>query len=162
MKFTVILTTLCFLLFQTLFLSNTVQAADVSKEVIGLPLSEALYKTLEAQDWKTMNNAAKQAIKYYPDEAIGYFYMGVALCEHRKYKKSIQYYNKAIELLPDASDNYQNRGWSYYLMGDRENALKDYDKALELNPDNEIAIRQRGLLLKGSKPHIYVKQTNNI
>ena len=60
-----------------------------------------------------------------------------------KYKKSIEFYSKAIELRPIAIA-YSNRGCAYNALGEREKAIQDYTKAIELNPNYMNAYYNRG------------------
>ena len=48
---------------------------------------------------------------------------------------AIQNYNKALELKPDYTDAYNNRGLAYGRKGELDLAIQNYDKALELKPD---------------------------
>ena len=52
-------------------------------------------------------------------------------------------YDKAIELNPNYSGAYNNRGNLRGDMGDVEGAMKDYDKAIELNPNYSKAYSNR-------------------
>jgi tetratricopeptide (TPR) repeat protein len=54
-------------------------------------------------------------------------------------------YNKAIELNPDNSLAYNNRGAAKSNLGDKQGAIVDYDKAIELNPNYADAYYDRGL-----------------
>lgn len=105
-------------------------------------IDKELYNTLDAKDWDKLEYLAKIAIYKFPNDAIGYFYMGIALDEKGKHKKAIDFYTKAMELRPNIADNYQNRGLAYYRMGDKEKAIADYKKALELEPNHQQAKKQ--------------------
>ncbi|MEI0701468.1 tetratricopeptide repeat protein [Brachyspira intermedia] len=55
------------------------------------------------------------------------------------YVEAIKDYNKAIELDPNNSYIYYNRGVSKENLTQYKDALKDYKKALELDPNNGYA-----------------------
>src|SRR3990170_4052 len=50
----------------------------------------------------------------------------------------------AIELNPNASEAYVNRGAAYRGKRDFDHALADLNRALELNPKHETALYNRG------------------
>lgn len=60
--------------------------------------------------------------------------------EKQDYKSAKVYYEKTLQLNPDADYAYRNLGMVEELLGDAENALVNYNKALELNPNFEEAI----------------------
>jgi len=53
-------------------------------------------------------------------------------------------YTKAIQLNPDDSGAYRDRGEAKYLKGDPEGAIADYTTAIELKADDSAAYRGRG------------------
>ena len=57
----------------------------------------------------------------------------------------ISSYDRAIQLKPDFSEAYCNRGNSKYKLGRYEDALADYDKAIQLKPDMAEAYSNRGI-----------------
>ncbi|MCP4336651.1 MAG: tetratricopeptide repeat protein [Mycoplasma sp.] len=60
-------------------------------------------------------------------------------------KKQISYYNKAIEIDPNYTVAYINRGIVYDRLGKNEDAMSDYNKAIEINPNLAIAYLSRGV-----------------
>ncbi|MEI0566033.1 tetratricopeptide repeat protein [Brachyspira pulli] len=76
---------------------------------------------------------------YYFNKACNFYYKG-------KCKEAIVYYNKAIELDPNNSAAYNNRGNAKKDLVQYEEALKDYNKAIELDPNNSAAYYNRGSL----------------
>lgn len=49
-------------------------------------------------------------------------------------KESITYYSAAMEMDPNYSEYYNDRGSAYFKLGDLDKALEDYQKAIELSP----------------------------
>ena len=62
--------------------------------------------------------------------------------------KAIELYNQAIDIKPDFSEAYNNRGLLKKEINDEECALQDYNKAIELNPNFADAYNNRGVLRK--------------
>lgn len=73
---------------------------------------------------------------YYALYNIGY----INLVYLKDYNIAIDYFTKVIELKPEYTDAWYNRGFAYELQKDAENSRKDYMKALELTPNYEKAI----------------------
>lgn len=84
------------------------------------------------------------AIKNNTNNAIAYFYRGLAYYNLKNYDQAIKDYSKAIELDSDYAWAYSNRGLVYYDLQNYEQAISDYDKALELNPIYIDAYNNRG------------------
>ena len=61
-----------------------------------------------------------------------------------KYEEAIVYYNKAIELDPNYTDAYNDRGFTKYYLGQYEDSIKDFNKVIELTPNYTNAYYDRG------------------
>ena len=59
--------------------------------------------------------------------------------------KNLYMYNKAIELDPQRSSSYINRGVTYDISGNFQEALKDFSKAIELDT-KPVHFLYRGML----------------
>ena len=64
--------------------------------------------------------------------------------EAKDEKLKIKYFSNAIQLNPQYTGAYNNRGTAYQALGQDELALQDYSKAIELNPNFEPAYFNRG------------------
>jgi tetratricopeptide (TPR) repeat protein len=62
------------------------------------------------------------------------------------YKKSIDFYTKAISYVPNLEFNYYERGLVFKKMGRYEEALADFDKAIIINANSPHAYYERGLI----------------
>ena len=60
------------------------------------------------------------------------------------YDEALKDYDKAIELDPNYTFAYNNRGLAFYKLDKFEEALKDYDKAIELDPSYTFVYNNRG------------------
>ena len=73
---------------------------------------------------------------------------GNKLAYAKNYNGAIKLFSEAIELKPDWSWPYNNRGIAYYYLKQYERALRDFNKALEINPNYTNAKIGRELCLE--------------
>lgn len=71
------------------------------------------------------------------------FYRYAHFNEHRR---AILDYDRAIKFNPNYGFAFNNRGWSYYKLGDKEKALKDISLAARKNKHNAFAYRNLGVI----------------
>ena len=83
------------------------------------------------------DNDSSMDSKYYFDNAN-------IFCLEGKYEEAIVYYNKAIELNPNNSAAYNDRGFTKYYLGQYEDSIKDFNKVIELTPNYTNAYYDRG------------------
>jgi len=58
----------------------------------------------------------------------------------RKITRALNDYNRAIALVDDDPNMFNDRGNSYAAFGDLDRALADFDKAVALKPDYALPI----------------------
>ena len=58
--------------------------------------------------------------------------------------RAVKLYTEAIELAPEDSDPYIQRGLSHFYNKDNARAIKDFSKAIELDPKRSFAYEVRG------------------
>ena len=83
-----------------------------------------------------------------------------------KYQVLLECYNKAIELNPNYSDAYCNKGSALYYLERYQEAIECYNKAIELNPNYSNAYNNKGLALKNLERYqeafeCYIKAIEN-
>ena len=64
--------------------------------------------------------------------------------EKGDFKGAIADYTKAIEINPQYSEAYINRGIAKSDLGDTQGAIADYNKAIDINPQYAVAYNNRG------------------
>ena len=79
-------------------------------------------------------------------EAEYWYNRGVS--DHHGPDSEISHYTKAIELKPDYTSAYNNRGNAYVRKGLPDKAIYDLNKAIELAPDYHLAFFNRGRAYK--------------
>ena len=77
-------------------------------------------------------------------EAEEHFKAGVKLQEQGRFEEAIAEYDEAIRLNPQNGQAYDNRGGSYFILGQHQRAIADYDEAIRLDPQNPNAYNNRG------------------
>ena len=89
----------------------------------------------------------RQIISIDSNNAIAYFYIGLALRKQGKLEEAIASYKKAIELDPNYSFAYNNMGVALRKQGKYDEAIAAYKKAIEINPNDAFAYNNMGLAL---------------
>ena len=54
----------------------------------------------------------------------------------KRYQEALRDFDKAIELKPDYTLAYNNRGVTYFKMKRYDEALRDFERSLALDPNN--------------------------
>ncbi len=99
----------------------------------------------------SLSNAHDRPYSDYTAE--NHFYLGLRLQQQGDPEKARDHYDKAIELNPQFSEAYYNRGNARRASGDHQGAITDYDKAIELNPQFSGAYYNRGNARRASGDH---------
>jgi tetratricopeptide (TPR) repeat protein len=90
---------------------------------------------------------------FWPHTARDYFFRGLhnldASNVGNKNDSVIADFNKAIELCPNLTDAYLNRGIVYTKKGHHDLAIADFKKVIELDPKYALAYINLGSLLEG-------------
>lgn len=73
------------------------------------------------------------------------YLQGVAAQYREDFPVAISHYNKAIELYPQFTHAYVERGDSYIEVGQLSDAIRDYDRALEIDPKLTDTYLNRGI-----------------
>lgn len=81
-------------------------------------------------------------------EANNFFYKGYNADENGNYLDAINYYTKFINLFPDKTVGYYNRGIAYGNLKEYDKAISDFNRAIEINPEDADAYFKRGNVYK--------------
>jgi tetratricopeptide (TPR) repeat protein len=86
------------------------------------------------------------ALKYHPNDAKAYYYMGNILYDKQP-QKAIEHWENAVKFNPGLAIAWRNLGWGYYHHnGDGNNAIAAYEKAMALNKNEPIYYEELDLL----------------
>ena len=100
------------------------------------------YTYSKIQDYKNAEYYLMEAIKTDDTEPFQYNNLGWVLANQNKIEEGLKYINYSLQLDPDNSYAYKNRGKVYMLKGNFKMAKKEFLKAKELDYeieyDNEV------------------------
>ncbi|MFH1248548.1 MAG: glycosyltransferase [archaeon] len=68
-------------------------------------------------------------------------YLGIAYGKNKEYAKSIEYFKKAIEIIPINADFHYNLGFAYLHAGKKEEAVREMKIAVTLNPAYKLKVK---------------------
>ena len=74
--------------------------------------------------------------------------MGIALKDQGKLNEAIECYNKALSIMPDYAEAFNNIGNALKDQGKLNEAIEAYIKAISLKPDYAEAFNNMGIALK--------------
>jgi tetratricopeptide (TPR) repeat protein len=115
-----------------------------------------IYLQLQAGNYDAVNRLTQQALEYYPNQALLYYFSGLASLRRKASKQAIQMLETGKKL---TAGNSALRVDFLVLLGEAYNSAADYQKsdqafeeALALNPNHEIALNNYSyyLALRGS------------
>ena len=114
-------------------------------------LDQARSKGIKGVDFDQLEqklNDANKALLIKPNEADGYYNMGVALQKQNKLEEAIEAYNKVLFIKPDYANAYNNMGTALQNQGKLKEAIEAYNKVLSIKPDNTEAYYNMGNALQ--------------
>ncbi|MDB3929734.1 tetratricopeptide repeat protein [Paracoccaceae bacterium] len=94
-------------------------------QIVGLYNQDKLEQTV---------SLAESLSKQYPNALILYDLLGAAYVGLQNADKTIESYQKALQLNPNHTDAYNNMGMALYDQGRFEEAVESYQKAVKLEP----------------------------
>lgn len=126
------------------------EARDIFKKIIDEQKQnyaiweQLLFCDLYMEDYKGLLSDSEEAIDYFPNYPLPYFFAGISSFQLKDYVKAKAY----LESGKDYVVNNKALSEQFYsTLGDTYNELKEYDKsyesyekALELNPENSIVL----------------------
>jgi len=111
---------------------NTTEADKFFSEGSDLPVDYGFPYRLESE------KVFKLALKYHPNDAKPYYYLGNLLYDKQP-QKAIEYWENAVKLDPSLAIAWRNLGWGYYQhFNDVPKAVNAYEKALEIKKDDPV------------------------
>jgi tetratricopeptide (TPR) repeat protein len=97
--------------------------------------------------WKDSQTLVNDILSKYPDVYPALNTRGIWKMENGDFRGALMDFNHAIEVQPQHSRAWANRGTLFYKSGKVPEALMDFDKAVSLDPANSRLLNNRALLL---------------
>lgn len=93
--------------------------------------------------WKNSISIWSHALTATDNNYLAYSRLGNAYGHMQQYQKSIYYFNKVLNIVPEYDIAYNGKGVSYNAMGMHQRALDEFNKAINLNPKYAHAYNNR-------------------
>jgi len=94
----------------------------------------------------TISIGCKTTEKIKKTDPVALLNQGIAFGEKGQYDRSIDCFNKALDIKPRYAGAYNNRGVVYYKKGLYDKAISDFTKAIEINPNDAAPYNARGFV----------------
>ena len=114
-------------------------------------LDQAKGKGIKGADFDQLEqklNNVNKASTLIPNDADGYYNMGVALQKQNKLDEAIEAYINALSIKPDYANAYNNMGTALQVHNKLEEAIEAYQKAIDIKPDHAEAYYNMGNALQ--------------
>jgi len=119
---------------------------------------ELLLIDSELNDYDAITEHATEALVYFPNQAIVYYFLGFALNKNKNYEESVIQLETALDYLIDNKDFEEDilllLAESYYKSGKVESSYKTFDKILFNNPLNSLALNNYSFYLSLEKQNL--------
>ncbi|MEZ4928760.1 MAG: tetratricopeptide repeat protein [Chitinophagales bacterium] len=111
----------------------------------------------DLKNYEELKNKTEEAKTYFPNQALVYFFNGMANQQLKDNEEAIKAYNRGVKM---TGDNKLLKGQFYANLGNAYNDTKEYeksdesfDKALEINPKDAYSLNNYSyyLSLRGDK-----------
>jgi Flp pilus assembly protein TadD len=127
-------------------LGGTIRVSKVLPAILALiviALTAATYARNSV--WRDEVTLWEDVVHKSPQKARGIGNLGYANQNRGQFLEAIGLYNRALAIRP-TSTIYNNRGMSYYGIGDFAQALQDFTSAIAMNPDYAEPYNNRGVV----------------
>ena len=105
---------------------------------------QMMFINADLQRYDSLEVLSEESIELFPNQAMAYFFNGVAKVQLKKYQSAINMLNQALLI---GSNNKQLMAEVYANLGEAYNGLKNYaesdssyEKSIELNPNNAFVL----------------------
>ena len=124
--------------------ANAEQTASILQALDRTPTTQTTVDTSQKDNRASLYSG--QVMTIFPPDGTPSYGRVVNPNRKRENENTIAKYDRAIEINPNNSDAYRNRGLLYYQQGQFKLAETDLSKAIELNPEDAEAYYTLGLV----------------
>lgn len=108
--------------------------------------------------WTELKNVSTEALEYFPNQAIIYFFKGNAENQLKDYEKALKSYAKGEKMSGEnnflRAQFFANMGDIYQTLKNHEASDSAYENALKYNPDNAYALNNYSYYLSLRKQNL--------
>lgn len=112
----------------------------------------------QLNDYQSIISHAEQALVYYPNQSIIYYFLGFAYAKTKQYEEAIQQLEISLQYLIDDPKFEQDiqllLAESYFKNQQTEESFKIFDKILKVNPANTLALNNYSFYLSLEKKNL--------
>jgi tetratricopeptide (TPR) repeat protein len=73
---------------------------------------------------------------------------GMDRVRRMEYDEALEIFDKVLDMNPEISEAWNNRGVALFRLGRAEEAIESYNRALAIEPQNLDALRNKGFVLR--------------
>ncbi len=110
------------------------------------------------KDWVTLAKTCKDAIEFFPNQAIIYLFKGGAEFQNKEFEKAVLSYQKGLKMSADndkvRAQFYANLGDVYHSLNKLQESDSAYDKSLKLDPENAYVLNNYSYYLSIRKVNL--------
>lgn len=111
----------------------------------------------ELNQYEELASHAEEALVYFPNQALLYYFAGTGHLVNKKYKESVYMLNQGTKFSSDPkllTVFYGQMGDAYNSMKDKEKSYASYEKALKSNPENDHVLNNYSYFLSLDKKNL--------
>lgn len=127
----------------SLALPSYLKAIGLKKDIFSV-WQQVLTIYSAKSDWQSLKAFATDALEYFPNQAIVYYFKGNAENQLKEYEKAIKTYAKGEKMSGDntflRAQFWANIGDVHHTLEQHEASDSAYENALKYNPDNAYAL----------------------
>jgi tetratricopeptide (TPR) repeat protein len=86
-----------------------------------------------------------------PERAAKEYQAGTALMTPGHYQEAVARFNRALDISPELTDVYLERGIAHQNLGETDAALADFERALDVNPRQASVYTMRATIYRDRK-----------
>jgi len=124
-------------------------AGYYSRSLVLLPENFGVWQNLLNLDldlvrWDSLSVHSQNALEYFPNQALIYWFAGVSETQLNNYDFAISYLKQGVRIvsnnLPLKGSFYSSLGGAYNAVGDYANSDNSFDEALLINPNDDVTL----------------------
>ena len=126
------------------------EARDIFKRILDENVQnyaiweQLLFCDLYLEDNTSLLADAEEAIDFFPNYPLPYFFAGISSFQLKDYVKAKAYLESGLDYVVNnkalLEQFYSTLGDTYNELGEYDKSYESYDKVLEMNPDNSIVL----------------------